>query len=105
MATMPQAPNTVHVVPGNGGGSGTAGVPYLGIQAAADAAAPGDVIEVADGTYSPFTLTTSGTEINPIVIRSTNLHGAIIDGANTSSGVVTLGSFFGFYSAHYSRWF
>ncbi len=33
----------------------------------------------------------SGTELEPIVIRSTNLHGAIIDGGNTSTAVITIG--------------
>ena len=93
MASTPENPSIVYVSPGNGGGSGTSSNPYLGIQAAVDAAGPGDVIEVADGNYNPFTITTSGTEADPIVIRSANLHGAIIDGGNTSSGIVTIGSF------------
>lgn len=84
--------NTIYVVPGNGGGSGTSGNPYLGIQDAVDAAGPGDIIEVADGVYGPFTMLTDGSAGSPIVIRSTNLHGAVIDGANTSSGIVTIGS-------------
>jgi len=90
--TIPTDGNTIYVVPGSGGGSGTSGDPYQGIQVAADNAEPGHIIEVADGNYGPFILTNSGTDISPIVIRSTTLHGAVIDGANTVSGIVTIGS-------------
>lgn len=92
MPTAPVDGNEVYVIPGNGGGSGTIGDPYLGIQDAVNAAVPGDIIEVADGTYDPFTITNSGNANQPIVIRSTNLHGAIIQGNETSTGVVTIGS-------------
>ncbi|MEM9547750.1 MAG: hypothetical protein AAGA77_17340 [Bacteroidota bacterium] len=85
--------NTLFVVPGNGGGTGSSADPFLGIQDAVDAAQPGDVIEVADGVYGIVTITNAGTEGAPIVLRSTNLHGAVIDGGNTSSGIVTVGSF------------
>jgi hypothetical protein len=91
--TAPDDGNIIYVAPGNGGGSGTSGNPYLGIQSAVDNAVAGDILEVANGTYSVFTITNSGTENLPIVIRSTNLHGAIIDGVNTASGIVTVGSF------------
>jgi len=82
----------IYVIPGNGGGDGTIGNPYQGLQYAADNAMPGDILEVADGVYDPFSLTTSGTEESPITIRSTNLHGAVINGGNTNTGVVTIGT-------------
>lgn len=85
--------NIIYVVPGNGGGNGTQGNPYQGLQTAADNVAAGDVVEVANGVYAPFTLVESGTENDPIVFKSTNLHGAVIDGGNTSSGIVTIGSY------------
>ena len=50
-----------YVVPGNGGGDGTVGNPFQGLQTAADAAAPGDVLKVAPGTYAPFQIFASGT--------------------------------------------
>ena len=81
-----------YVEPGNGGGDGSIANPYLGLQTAADNAQAGDLFEVGDGIYNPFTLTVSGTATNQIVLRSTNLHGAIIDGNNILSGVVTIGS-------------
>ncbi len=93
MPTPSNTGNTIYVVPGNGGGTGTSGNPYLGIQDAANSASPGDIIEVGDGVYDPFTLLNSGSESAPIVIRSTNLHGAVINGGNTASGIVTIGNY------------
>lgn len=81
-----------YVVPGNGGGDGSQGNPYLGLQAAADAAVPGDIFTVADGSYSPFTLSTAGEDSMPIVFKATNLHGAVIDGMDTSNGVIVIGT-------------
>ena len=84
---------TYYVGPGNGGGSGTFTNPYLGLQAAADNAVPGNIFIVTNGTYAPFTITADGTTGNPIVFKSLNQHGAIIDGGNTDRGVVNIGSF------------
>lgn len=80
------------VVPGAGGGDGTAGNPFRGLQAAADAAVAGDVFDVAAGTYAPFTVTASGTAGAPIVFRGPDGGGAVVDGGNTDRGVVTIGS-------------
>ncbi len=91
--TVGSSNNTLYVVPGTGGGDGSIGTPFQGIQAAVSAAVAGDIIEVSDGLYTPFVLDESGTEDLPIVIKSTNLHGAIIDGNNTSTAVVTIGVF------------
>jgi|GEM_PF-6297528 len=82
-----------YVVPGTSGGSGTLVDPYQGLQTAADNAGPGMIFEVADGVYQPFDISVSGTEDMPIVWKSTNLHGASIDGANTAGGIVTIGTF------------
>jgi len=84
---------TLYVAPGNGGGNGTIGNPYLGLQTAADNAAAGNIFIVADGTYAPFTLATSGTDVAPIVFQSQNQHQAIIDGGNTDRGIVNIGDF------------
>ena len=80
-----------YVIPGSGGGSGTGDNPFRGLQAAADAAQPGDTFSVAAGTYDPFVLTTSGTSGAPIAFVAES--GARIDGAGTDRGVVTLGVF------------
>ena len=51
------------------------------LAAALGAAAPGDVITLADGTYvGPFAIDASGTIDDPIVIRGTSAEGAILDG-------------------------
>jgi len=55
------------------------------LQAAADAAAPGDRIELADGTYTTsgaITLRRSGTSGSPVTIAARNVGGAEIRGAN-----------------------
>ena len=51
------------------------------LQAALDAAQPGDVITLADGTYAgAFGIHASGTAADPIVIRGTSRDGTILDG-------------------------
>ena len=82
---------TKHVSPGNGGGTGSVVDPYLGLQYASDQAQAGDVFLVAAGNYSSFSINTDGTDGMPIVFRSDEIHQAIIDGAGTSTGIVTLG--------------
>lgn len=88
-----------YVIPGNGGGNGTLGNPFQGLQTAADAAAPGDVFEVAPGTYSPFQILSSGTSGRPIAFSgpatsSGSAPGAaVVDGTGTDRGIVTLGEY------------
>ncbi|MEL6988616.1 MAG: hypothetical protein AAGK97_12400 [Bacteroidota bacterium] len=78
----------IRYVTGNGGGSGTESDPFLGLNAASNAAQRGDHFIVAPGIYSPFEISTS-----EVSFKSQELHGAIIDGANTDRGIITLGSF------------
>ena len=92
--TLPQPdPNGRHlqVVPGNGGGDGSPSNPFQGLQAAADAAQPGDTFQIASGTYSPFEIQTSGLAGKPITFQGPNDGSAVIDGSGTNRGVVTLG--------------
>jgi len=91
--SIPANGQTIYVIPGNGGGNGTQANPYQGAQDAADNAQPGHIIELANGTYAPFSLLQNGTVNAPIVIKSQNLHGAVINGANTTSGIIQVGSF------------
>ena len=79
------------VVPGAGGGQGTTPDPFRGLQAAADAAVPGDTFTLAAGSYAPFELTTSGDPGNPITFRGPESGVAVVDGGGTDRGVVTLG--------------
>ncbi len=82
-----------YVVPGNGGGDGTVGNPFQGLQAAADAAVPGDRFAVAGGSYVPFQILTSGTPSQPIVFSGPGDGTAVVDGAATDRGLVTMGEF------------
>ena len=49
-------------------GAGTSAQPFCGIQAAVDAARPGDTVLVASGVYKPVDIKTSGTASAPITI-------------------------------------
>ncbi|MBD3161382.1 MAG: hypothetical protein GF346_04180 [Candidatus Eisenbacteria bacterium] len=77
----PLHPRVRHVVPGSGGGSGTEGDPFRGIEAADAAAAPGDVFVLGAGVYSGGDdLTASGTPEDPIVWRGIDVDLVILDG-------------------------
>jgi len=89
----PNFANSRYVSPGNGGGSGTVGDPYLGLQEAADNATAGDHFIVSPGNYSPFTLLANGASGNPISFISAVEHQATIDGANINEGIIILGEF------------
>ena len=70
----PAAPNYKNV-------SGTAA-----LQSALAGAQPGDVITLANGTYSgTFQIGASGTAANPIVIRGATRDGVILDGQNCNN--------------------
>ncbi len=81
------------VVPGEGGGIGTPEDPFRGIQAAADAAEPGDLFGVGPGRYRPFQLLESGEPGRPIVFRGPDGRTAVVDGGGTDRGIVTLGEY------------
>jgi len=91
---VPSMNNIRYVSPGLSGGNGTQSNPYRGLQTAANNAQPGDHFIVAPGSYTAFELTTSGTIDANISFISQELHGAIIDGKNTTGGIITLGEFF-----------
>jgi hypothetical protein len=80
-----------YCIPGSGGGDGSLGNPWRGLQSAADNVRSGETVLVADGIYSPFVLTTNGTSGNPITFRAENGRGAIIDAGNGTHCII-LGS-------------
>ena len=84
------AGRSLFVSPGTGGGSGTSGDPFRGLQAAADAAQAGDTFTVAAGTYEPFQIMTSGVPGSPIAFVADG--NVVVDGNNTDRGVVTVGN-------------
>src|SRR5437867_7327236 len=65
------------------------------LAAALNAAQPGDVITIADGSYSNhFLITASGTPDDPIVIRGASEDGTILDGQGYTGNVLDVyGSF------------
>ncbi len=65
------------------------------LQAALDAAQPGDVITLADGVYrGTFEIAASGTADNPIVIRGADEDGAVLDGHGCDCNLLQIdGSF------------
>ena len=75
----PTAGRTLYVVPGSGGGDGSDGNPFQGIDAANAAALPGDRMLLRNGTYTRGTLTTSGAEDNHIVYEPDTGHSPVID--------------------------
>jgi len=59
------------------------------LASALSAAQPGDVIEIADGTYSgAFSMLASGTPDAPIVIRGQSQDGVVLDGGNCDCNIV-----------------
>ncbi len=78
-----------HVVPGTGGGTGTAADPFRGLTVASKAAAPGDLFLLHSGVYQgPWVINRSGTDTRPIVWRGQVSNGesgsVVIDGQGHS---------------------
>jgi hypothetical protein len=75
------ARRTLYVVPGAGGGTGTAGDPFRGLAAADAAAQPGDLFLLQAGTYAGrFDATRDGTAADPIVFRGVDPATVVLDG-------------------------
>ncbi len=71
LPTKPTGGRTLHVIPGNGGGSGLQNNPFQGIAAAQAQAIPGDTFLLGPGTYAGETeLTTSGSSSKYIVWKA-----------------------------------
>jgi len=83
----PKGMTVRHVVPGAGGGAGTADDPFRGLDAAHAAARPGTLFLLHQGTYvrgrcdaNTWTIATSGAPGRPIVYRAAGDGDAILDG-------------------------
>ncbi|MEZ0263462.1 MAG: hypothetical protein ACAI43_01950, partial [Phycisphaerae bacterium] len=77
---------TLHVVPGDKGGSGTVEDPYKGIATADAAAKPGDVLLLAPGKYSgSVSLKSAGEPGKPIVWRGADVDTVVLDGSGEDS--------------------
>ncbi len=77
-----------YVVPGEGGGTGTKDDPFKGLKSANAAAAPGDIMHVAAGTYPGLIeFTKSGAAERPIVWLGPADNSAIIDGGGAERAV------------------
>jgi hypothetical protein len=72
---------TLHVVPGSGGGSGSASDPFRGPAAADAAARPGDILLFHEGVYpGPYRATRDGAPGKPIVWRGVDAAKVLFDG-------------------------
>jgi hypothetical protein len=69
---------TLHVIPGDGGGSGTEEDPFRGIDAADEAAQPGDVFALAPGEYGRARIDSGGMPGQPVVWRGAE-DGVVLD--------------------------
>ncbi|MFB3890781.1 MAG: hypothetical protein ACE15C_02030 [Phycisphaerae bacterium] len=77
----PKTAPQYHVVPGSGGGRGTANDPYRGLAAAHSAARPGDVFWIHKGTYNGgFAVSKSGQPGKPIIWIGAGDGEAVLDG-------------------------
>ncbi len=64
---------------------------YTSIQAALNAAGPGDVVEVSNGTYNEkIVFVSSGLPGQPIVLSAKSGHSPVIDGSNVAGSDIVL---------------
>jgi len=83
VAQAPAWATTWYVAPTSTAAKGTAAQPFTTIQAAANAAQPGDTISVAPGVYhETVTVTHSGTAAAPITFMSQQTGAAVVSGAD-----------------------
>jgi hypothetical protein len=91
---QPTGGNTYHVIPGSGGGDGSAGNPFRGIAAAEAVAQGGDIFLLHVGDYGVVLLTKAGGTNNPIVWKAAGDGAAIIQGMTVKNWVWLDGLYF-----------
>ncbi len=69
--------------------AGTAAQPYCGVQAAVDAARPGDTVLIAAGVYKPVDVRTSGTASSPITITGVSISASVVTPVGGSGPALT----------------
>jgi hypothetical protein len=88
---MPAAGRSFHVVPGSGGGTGSASDPFRGIAAGEAVAQPGDTFLVHAGNYGGrVTFTIAGTSNGYVVWKSAGDGEALFAGIDVSASYVWL---------------
>ena len=77
----PKNMRELHVVPGSGGGAGTAADPCKGLKEAIEKANPGTMLLLHKGTYpGPVVINKSGQPGQPIILRAAGDGDSFIDG-------------------------
>jgi hypothetical protein len=90
---MPAGGRTLHAVPGSGGGDGSEGAPFQGLEAAQAAARPGDVVLLRRGSYGSFTFAKSGEPGRYLVWKAAGAGEAEFGAVDVSAGHVWLEGF------------
>jgi hypothetical protein len=88
--TRARGRRTLHVVPGAGGGEGSARNPFQGLAAAQAAARPGDVVLLHKGSYGSFTFNKAGEPGKYLVWKTAGDGEAVLDFADLEASHVWL---------------
>ena len=86
---QPNGGNQYHVIPGSGGGDGSAGNPFQGIDAAEQVVQPGDIVLVHGGNYGGTVFfDAAGSADNHVVWKSAGDGDAIFEGIRVTADFV-----------------
>jgi len=91
LPTLPSGGRTFHVIPGTGGGDGSAGNPFQGIAAAQAAAGPGDTVLIHAGSYGGrIVFDKPGTPDEYLVWKAAGDGEVLMNGLDIAAGHVWL---------------
>lgn len=88
--SLPKGGRTLHVVPGAGGGEGSAGNPFKGLSAAQMEARAGDIFLLHKGNYGNFTFEKSGESNRYIVWKAASDGEVMFDSLEVAASHVWL---------------